>query len=333
MNTAQSCMATTTADCKKTYIRVPPLRSLTRADKLRRAVVGSALSPVYWLLASRYRLPGLRFGIDSAALALRSLLRKNGGRSYADLSYAEIYRMLFWPVESTRYFEFELVWRFLANAPIGRYLDVSSPRLFPLALLARRGEVTAELINPDRKDLQVTASLIQACGFERRCRASSCLIEDAPFAAASFDAITSISVVEHIPQDQTAVEGMWKLLKPGGKLVLSVPCAARAEEQYVDVDHFSLQAPDEDGFYFLQYVYDEALLHERFYSVLGPPAQCAVYGERDPGSLQRGLLKKWSGGKYPRWKEPYLMAREFQSYARPQDLPGEGVIVMEFNKK
>jgi SAM-dependent methyltransferase len=329
MITAQRCaMATTTAACKKTYIRVPPLRTLTGADKLTRAVVGSALSPVYWLLAYRYQLPGLRFGIDSALLGVRSLLGNNG-----NVSYAEIYRMLFWPVESTRYFEFEMAWRFLAHAPIGRYLDVSSPRLFPLALLARRKDATAELINPDRKDLQVTASLIQRCGLERRCKASSCLLEEAPFAPASFDAITSISVVEHIPQDQKAVAGMWELLKPGGKLVLSMPCAARAEEQYVDVDHFNLQVPDKDGFFFLQYVYDEPLLQERFYSILGRPAKFAVYGEKNPGSLQRGLLKKWSGGKYPKWKEPYLMAREFQRYASPQDLPGEGVIVMEFEKK
>jgi SAM-dependent methyltransferase len=332
MITAQPCMTTATPACKKTYIRVPPRQALSGADKFTRALVGSALSPMYGLRASRQGLPGLGFAMDSATLALRALLRKKGGPSHADLSYAEIYRMLFWPVESTRYFEFELAWRFLANASIRRYLDVSSPRLFPLAFLARRGGVTAELINPDRKDLQVTTSLLRACGLEERCHTSNCLIEEAAFASASFDAITSLSVVEHIPQDQTAVEGIWKMLRPGGKLVLSMPCAAQAEEQYVDVDHFSLQAPDKNGFYFLQYVYDEALLQERFYSVLGTPAQFAVFGEKDPGSLQRGLLKKWSGAKYPKWKEPYLMAQEFQAYARPQDLPGEGVIVMEFVK-
>lgn len=311
---------------KKTYTHVPPAKTPTRVERLTRVVAGAALFPIYWLGARPFGLPGLGFGIDSFRLGLRSLPNKKD-----DVSYAEIYRMLFAPIESTRYIEFGLAWDFVSDIAIGRYLDVSSPRLFPLALMRRRKGAVADLINPDPEDLKTTAQLVGTCGFVNRCTLSDRLIQELPLDCNTFDLITSLSVVEHIPEDTRAVRRMWELLKPGGRLVMSVPCAAIAEEQYIDVNHYGLQRPDENGFVFLQYVYDAALLQERFYKVLGEPARHSVYGERVPGSLRSGFIKKWSG-EYPRWKEPYIMARGFQRYETVSDLPGEGVIVMEFKK-
>lgn len=46
-----------------------------------------------------------------------------------------------------------------------------------------------------------------------------------------FDLITCISVLEHIPNHQAAVKGMFKLLKSGGYLILTFPCN---EKQYVN---------------------------------------------------------------------------------------------------
>jgi predicted SAM-dependent methyltransferase len=286
------------------------------------------MSPTYWLLAHRYEVPGLRFRIDCARLGMRLAYSRK-----PRYSFKEICGLLFWPIESVRYFEFDCVWRALSNMPIQHYLDVSSPRLFPVFLLRERPEITAELVNPDKKDLHNTARLIKASGLYSRCHLRGCLIEDTPFAPESFDVITSISVVEHIPRDEEAVKKMWELLRPGGKLVLSVPCAAVAEEEFVDVDFFGLQTPDESGFFFHQYIYDQSLLEEKFYSVTGPPVQFAIFGEKKAGTLLNGLQKKWSGQQYPLWKEPYIMAREFRQYDSLSDLPGVGVIAMEFVKK
>jgi len=236
-------------------------------------------------------------------------------------------------MHSTRYFEFDFMWRSLADVPIQNYLDVSSPRLFPILLLSKRLEMAAELVNPDKKDLQETARFIRACNLDTRCHLRDSPAENAPFAPQSFDAITTISVVEHIPRDRDAVVKMWELLKAGGRLLLSVPCAAVAEEQFLDVDHFGLQTPDENGFFFHEHIYDQSLLEERFYSVMGSPARFAIYGETKAGSLLEGLLKYWSGRGYPLWKEPFAMAQEFRRYESLSDLPGEGVIAMEFIKK
>lgn len=47
----------------------------------------------------------------------------------------------------------------------------------------------------------------------------------------SFDLIICISVLEHIPNHQAAVKGMFRLLKSGGHLILTFPYN---EEQYID---------------------------------------------------------------------------------------------------
>jgi SAM-dependent methyltransferase len=43
------------------------------------------------------------------------------------------------------------------------------------------------------------------------------------FAAATFDLITAIEVLEHVEQDVDALNEIWRLLKPGGILILTVP--------------------------------------------------------------------------------------------------------------
>ena len=46
-----------------------------------------------------------------------------------------------------------------------------------------------------------------------------------PFPDASFDLITSVSVVEHIPAIERALAEMVRVLKPGGRLLLTTDCS------------------------------------------------------------------------------------------------------------
>ena len=164
-----------------------------------------------------------------------------------------IYNMFFFPMDSTRHFEFDFMWRMLRRAPIGTYLDVSSPRLFPLMIIADREAVTATLVNPDHRDLDETRRLVEALGLSRRCTLIEALVEAAPLPANHFDAITCMSVLEHIPEGRPALARMWDALRPGGRLLLSLPCAAVAEEQYLDAANYAFLEPDPDGFVFHQY--------------------------------------------------------------------------------
>jgi SAM-dependent methyltransferase len=290
-------------------------------------LVGSFASPFYWLLAHRYQVPGLQFQVDCALLGLRLLCNRK-----VPVPYREIYRLLFWPMNSARYFEFDFMWRCLTGIPIRRYLDVSSPQMFPILLIDTRRELVADLINPDMRDLQGTAKLVRALGLDNRCNLNDYLIGSAPFEAESFDLITSMSVVEHIPQDTAGVERMWRLLKPNGRLLLTVPCAAEALEEYEDQNQYGVLEPDEEGFYFFQRYYDQKLLQERIFRVTGEPRHQAVYGEITPGSYRKNEQFKISNPNYPAWREPYLMGEQYRYFKDVNSLPGVGVIGLEFVK-
>jgi SAM-dependent methyltransferase len=313
---------------KRTYIRVPNPRTASRARVLTRGVVGSVLSPAYWLLAHRYQVPGLKFRTECARLASR-LLRGHKG----PISYADIYRLFFWPMDSTRYFEFDFVWDALSKLSPSRYLDVSSPHLFPIIFTLKQPELSAELVNPNATDLDTTANLVKALGLESRCNLRGCLIGAAPFEPGSFHVITSISVVEHIPEDSQAVQRMWDFLKPGGRLLLTLPCAAQASERYINRNEYGLLTPDEEGNFFFYRMYDQRLLEERVFSITGEPRRHAIYGEKSPGALRRNLDRKMSDPSYPHWREPYMMGQDFCYFKGLDELPGEGVVGLEFEKR
>lgn len=294
---------------------------------LLRVLKHAVFSPGYWILAHVYSTPGLYFHRYIALLGLRLLLRKKGSVSYSD-----IYRMIFQPIDSTRYFEFDSTWRNIHSGPIGRFLDVSSPRMFPLMLLRKDRGLRGELINPDTKDLGITERLFRASGVGDRCKFHGCLIEEAPFDPETFDTITSISVVEHIPREDVALEALWNLLKPGGRLLLTVPCAAEALEEFMDFDEYGLLEKDDEGYVFGQRFYDEDLLREKIFRVTGEPHRSVIYGEISCGTFFEDRQAKLLRKEYPFWREPYAFGREYKQYDRIRDLPGTGVIALEFAK-
>lgn len=312
---------------EKSYIRVPTSSRFTAMQKIAVGTTGMLLSPVYWSLAATRRAPGLTFRAECAKLGLRLLLCH---RNVMPLKF--IYLCLFGPMDSTRYFEFDILWGALSGTPFEKYLDVSSPRLFPAILVDKNPSIRAHMINPDAADLHVTRMLIQSMGIKERCHLHGCLITDAPFQPETFDLITSISVIEHIPDDRRAVQKIWSLLRPRGRLWITVPCSSFSAEQYIDRNEYGILSPAEDGYFFWQRFYDSRELEDRIFTFTGPPSRRAVYGEKQAGSFQKNAARKRADRYYPLWKEPYMMAREYRCYDSIEELPGEGVVAMEFVK-
>jgi SAM-dependent methyltransferase len=235
-------------------------------------------------------------------------------------------------MDSVRYFEFDFMWRAIGSMRIRSYLDVSSPRLFPLVVVGRTVGLFADLINPDRNDLPETISLAKSLGIFDRCRFHADLIQSISLEPNSFDVITSISVIEHIPDDTGALRKMWDLLRPNGKLLISVPCAARASEEHMTDNEYGLLSPDENGFVFWQRYYDEQLLQQRVFCVTGEPRRYLIYGESKPKNYERNMTRKRTDPFYPYWREPFMVGLEYEYRSRLCDLPGIGVIAMEFVK-
>lgn len=309
----------------KRYLRFPPSRPpLPRWRRVARNLwAGAATAPM--LLAARtLGTPGLAPRGRCVALGIRAL-RRGDPRLAFDLIVN--------PMDSFRYFELQFVRDAAADlAATQRYLDVSSPRLVPLMILDERPGLIADLINPIADDLADTARLAAALGLADRARLQAVLLEDAELAAGTYDLVTCISVLEHIPDDAPAVAKMWELLRPGGRLVLTVPCARAACEEYTNIDEYGLFDGAEDGFVYWQRYYDERTLADRVWSVTGRPARTAIYGEIAPGAYDRNVLRKRTDPAYPFWREPVMMGREYRRFERLDDLPGMGVIGMQFDK-
>jgi SAM-dependent methyltransferase len=306
------------------YLSYPALSKASKAQKLVHKAASVVLFPLYWAVAYIVHTPGLTFRRYCALMGIRLLLR---GR---DIRQA--YNLLVSPMDSVRYFEFDFMWRAIRNVEIRSYLDVSSPRLFPLVVVDRTVGLFTDLINPDRKDLSETVSLATSLGISDRCRFHAELIQSIRLAPNSFDVITSISVIEHIPDDTGALRKMWGLLSPGGRLLISVPCAAKASEEYTTGNEYGLLGPDENGFVFWQRYYDEQLLRQRIFCVTGEPRRYSIYGESKSGNYERNMTRKRTDPFYPYWREPFMVGLEYERRSRLSDLPGIGVIAMEFVK-
>ena len=311
---------------RKQYIEVPLPMSCSLLYKLWMGLKGILLSPLYLVMASIAGAPGIGVHLRCAATGVRLLLT---GRA----SLIMCYNYLFSPMDSTRYFEFHEVLNGLAHVPFYRYLDVSSPRIIPLMLLMQNRTAVADMINPDSRDMQESERLADTLGLTGRCRFTNSTIEMAEFAPGTFDLITCISVLEHIPSDREAVDKMWSLLRPSGRLILTLPCMAQSLEQYISCNDYGVLSPESDGYTFWQRYYDEERLREVIFNITGLPVRRAVYGERSPGLFYRNAsMKRLLGPLYPFWRESYMMAVEYRHFKTIDELPGEGVVILEFVK-
>jgi SAM-dependent methyltransferase len=179
--------------------------------------------------------------------------------------------------------------------------------------------------------MKLTRDLICGLGLDELCEMHSVSLEDAWFEDSTFDVITCISVLEHIFDESVALSAIWRLLRPGGLLIISLPCAAEFAEEFRDVDSYGLQNPS-DGWFFFQRFYDATALQQRIFKLFGQPNDISVYGERRAGLYRADLLRKLSDPAYPYWREPVTVGRDWKRYERIDELPGEGVVALSFIK-
>jgi SAM-dependent methyltransferase len=311
---------------RKQYLEVPLPMQCSVPYKLWVRLKGFLLSPAYLFLAGIAGVPGVSFHLRCAAMGIRLLL---SGR----VPLKKCYHYMFFPMDSVRYFEFHEAWKRLEGFAFSRYLDVSSPRILPLLLMETVPGATADLINPDANDLHETERLAEALGQKARCRFFNGVLDDSGIPPASFDLVTCLSVLEHIPEDTAALQAMWLLLRPGGKLILTMPCMSEYLEQYISHNPYGVLAPGDDGYTFWQRYYDKWRLETCVFPVTGRPAYVALYGEKKHGFFFRNAaMKRLLGSYYPFWREPYMMATEYRAFSSVDELPGEGVILLEFIK-
>lgn len=315
---------------KRIYTRIPP----AAGDKkylFYRVLFGICLSPIFLLIAYLLGLPGIFFHLISMHAGIRLFLVRMKKQS-RELSM--IYSLIFAPMDAIRYFEFGFAWSEVSQILLGgSYLDISSPRIFAIGLMLRIKNISTILLNPDRRDVELSREIIDSLNLQDRCLVHNCMIEEATLPDSSFDLISLISVLEHIPSESIALSKIWNLLKPGGNLVMSIPCAAEGFVEYTDFDEYGLYEKDQQGFVFGQRIYDDETLNERIFRIVGKPVSMKIIGEKRKGIFFEEREKKnrfWH--KYPHWKEPYKAIHQWKTYQSLSGLPGLGVIILKFQK-
>jgi SAM-dependent methyltransferase len=151
-------------------------------------------------------------------------------------------------------------------------LDIGSPKLFGL-YLAYHYDIEIYLtdishLNIDEYIILWNAIRNKARGrilFERQDgRALS-------YSAARFDIVYSMSVVEHVEgdsQDSKMVSEAWRVLKPGGLLLVSVPFGNLYMEQSIMGFAHATEVVDDKSLYFFQRVYDQSTIQTRLLASL-----------------------------------------------------------------
>lgn len=267
-------------------------------------------------------MPGTRFRFACLGGGVRLLFAGHA---------ADAYHCIVYPLDSVRHFEMDFFWKRVRALRPERVLDVSSPRLLTLLAMRADTRARADLVNPDTKDLARTRTMAEGLGVDDCCRFFDVLIDHLPADARDYPLVTCMSVLEHIVDDLSAVRTMWDRVAPGGRLLLSVPCAAQAVEEFTNVDEYGLLDADEAGFVFWQRYYDEDRLQALF-AITGAPVSREIYAERVPGAYDADVLEKRTNPFYPRWREPLATARAYARRDNLATLSGMGVVALEFAK-
>lgn len=299
----------------------------SRLGQLARVALRALAAQGHLALAAAVGGPGVGVRVRTSALAAPLLVARNASAQVLALE------LLVNPMDSFRYFEIPFALSAAREAGPGfRYLDVSSPRLLPALVLQAVPHGLADILNPDAADIAETRAMLACCGLAGRCRFHRATVAGANLEPEAFHLVTSVSVLEHIPDpaDIASLEKVWRLLAPGGRLVLTVPCAREAFEEWIDRDPYGLGAASTNGFFFGQRFYDARLLRERVFAVCGAPGRTAILGERTRGHFFRDRDRKIAGGVPPR--EPLSVALHYRRYGSLEDLPGIGVVGLEFVK-
>ena len=177
------------------------------------------------------------------------------------------------------------------------------------------------MLNPDARDVEDTRLITERLnlfGVRAEIRGVESLDRDLE----GFDAVWSISVLEHILDDEAAIVALYGALKPGGRLVVTVP-----------VDRVSHVEKRSGAFYgteggerFFQRFYDDESLRARLLGPLWqPPTEVRWFGERSQGRWGEYERSWIAHGHAVTVDDPREIADEWQEFPSWDAMPGVGI--------
>jgi SAM-dependent methyltransferase len=270
-------------------------------------------------IAVLLRGPGQRFGVFGRSVGIRALLA--GERRIGK-------DLVLTPVHIVRYWEFPFALRHVP-AKAATCLDVGSPRLFSLYVARRSRGTRIRVINPDRLDVAATTTLVRVLGLHN-VELEELAVADLAGDTRRYDAIWSISVVEHIPGDgdRGAIRQLYEALAPGGRLLVTVPVDRRAWDEHREVDTYRLGLPRGPQGYFFQHWYDEEAIRDRLLGDIvaaGGQIRTEWFGERQAGRFAAYEQEWIRRGDALTVDDPLEITRGYRTFERWADMPGQGI--------
>ena len=278
----------------------------------------------FWHKTNKSILPGKRYAEYGFEIAGK-LLQKG------EISL----KLILVPVSIFRYFEFDYASKYLSLNENDKILDVSSPYLFGF-YQSNLYSIDYHYINPDKKDLSNVISFSKRLEFKATYSAKEIDVLNLPFENGIFDKIVSISVIEHIAEDgdSLAMEEMWRVLKPGGLLLLSFPVKKEFEIEHKEKDLYNLNIEKKSGVYFFQRIYDEQNIKERLLSSID---NFEIIGKEIFGAITKEFYNEYKRRwiKYSYWetvKDPYYITKYFTRFSNINELEDIGVMGLTIKK-
>lgn len=189
-------------------------------------------------------------------LDIRALARLAASRLPEGLPAAEAARSaLRRPMNYMRCAELPAAAAWLALTPGMSVLDVSSPQWLTLALAARHPDVQFTYINIIDRELDPFREIAFACEL-RNLNYLKADVRALDMPKAHFDAVLSVSVIEHVYPEQggdaQALAEMKRVLKPHGHMIITVPFKRQASVVYASGEVYERGAA-ERNFYAREY--------------------------------------------------------------------------------
>lgn len=259
----------------------------------------------FWFKTNKQILPGQEFYYFGKSLGWKLLFK--GTFSL---------KLLLNPVSIVRYFEYDHAVKSFTNLSHKKIniLDISSPYLFGF-YITLKNNVSYTYINPDKNDLARVKKFSYKLLRNKEYKTGFGDATNLDFPDKTFDAVISISVIEHIGKDGDllAIKEMWRVLKPGGILILTFPVSRMFFNEYTDTDTYGLNIKGSNGKYFFQRYYDEAAIEKRLLNNISDFTILTkqIFGETEEGFFDSYSERWQKKGLFETVKDPYLISNYF----------------------
>jgi SAM-dependent methyltransferase len=228
-----------------------------------------------------------------------------GAQGLAHGGGSEAWWRVWMPLDIDRVVELPWAAGRVIDAHPKRVLDLAGPKLLACWLAEH---TDSEILATDVWETEIARwrKLVNAVDPQRR-RFARLALEPAdgtalPYTNDSFDAVVSVSVIEHIPDegDVAAMRELARVLRAGGRLVLTFPYGVAAKDVYVEQDLYGKRYQGEPLFFYRRYSPDT--VQSRLFSTGQFELVDRIYWEKHSiqsaqSQLHRLTPSRWEPGR------------------------------------